>query len=98
MSKKELFYQSFLQLKTEEEVKRYLRDLLTIQEINEFADRLEVAGLLYDKQTYVTIEKKTGMSSATIARINKWLKNGRSGYKLILGRIHHHNQAVPTRL
>ena len=34
------------------------------------------------------IEKETGMSSTTIARINKWLTNGMGGYRLILKRIY----------
>ena len=97
MNKKKLFYQSFLQLKTEDEVKRYLRDLLTPQEINEFTERLTVANMLNSRVTYAQITKQTSVSSTTIARINKWLKNGRDGYKLVLGRLHHH-QSLPTRL
>lgn len=97
MTKKQFFYQSFLQLETEDEVKRYLRDLLTPQEINEFAERLVVADLLNQKRTYVQISGQTSVSSTTIARINKWLKNGRDGYKLVLGRLHHH-QSSPARL
>lgn len=97
MTKKKLFYQSFLQLETEDEVKRYLRDLLTPQEINEFAERLAVADMLNQKTTYVQISRQTSMSSTTIARVNKWLKNGRDGYKLVLTRLHHH-QSSPARL
>ena len=33
------------------------------------------------------IEKETGMSSTTIARVNKWLVNGKGGYKLMLKRL-----------
>lgn len=97
MNRKKFFYQSFLQLETEDEVRRYLRDLLTTQEINEFAERLAAADMLNQKFTYVQITEKTSMSSTTIARINKWLKNGRAGYKLVLARLHHHHSA-PTHL
>lgn len=96
MSKKQFLYNSFLQLQTEDEVRRYLRDLLTTQEIEEFAERLAVANLLNQKLTYVEISKRTSMSSTTIARISKWLKNGRNGYKLVLSRMHHHTST--TRL
>lgn len=96
MSKKQLFYNSFLQLQTEDEVRRYLRDLLTSQEIDEFAERLAVADMLNQQMTYVAISNKTSMSSTTIARISKWLKNGRNGYKLVLSRLHHHTTS--TRL
>lgn len=88
MKNKQLFYQSFLQLDTEDEVKRYLRDLLTQQEIDEFSERLAVANMLNNNMTYVEIERRTAMSSATIARVSKWLKHGRSGYKLVLHRLH----------
>jgi TrpR-related protein YerC/YecD len=97
MKKTKFLYQSFLQLKTEDEVKRYLRDLLTEQEISEFADRLNVAKLLSQKTTYAIISKQTSMSSTTIARINKWLKRGCNGYKLVLTRLHH-NQLLPPQL
>jgi TrpR-related protein YerC/YecD len=97
MNKKTMFYNSFLQLKTEKEVRQYLRDLLTIPEINEFADRLAVADMLNNKVTYTEIVKTTTMSSTTIARISKWLKNGRNGYKLILNRLHHHVSSPPRR-
>lgn len=97
MNKKKLFYQSFLQLKTEDEAKRYLRDLLTIPEIDEFAERLYVANLLRDGETYERISARTAMSSTTIARVSKWLKNGRRGYSLVLGRLHH-DQSLLSRL
>ena len=90
MSKNQFFYNSFLQLQTEDEVRRYLRDLLTPQEIDEFTERLAVADMLNQQMTYIEISKKTSMSSTTIARISKWLKNGRNGYKLVLDRLHHH--------
>lgn len=96
MSKKRFLYNSFLQLQTEDEVRRYLRDLMTPQEIEELAERLAVANMLNQKMTYVEISNKTSMSSTTIARISKWLKNGRNGYKLVLGRLHHHTST--TRL
>lgn len=91
MNKKKLFYQSFLQLKNETEVKRYLRDLLTMAEINEFSERLYVANLLNEGTTYEKIAKQSSMSSTTVARVSKWLKNGRSGYKLVLHRLRHTN-------
>lgn len=89
MNNKKNFYQSFLQLQTEDEVRRYLRDLLTLQEINEFSERLAVANMLNNKLTYAEIEKRTSMSSTTIARVSKWLKHGRRGYTLVLHRLNH---------
>ncbi|RJQ24835.1 DNA-binding transcriptional regulator [Candidatus Parcubacteria bacterium] len=83
---RELF-KAILALKTEDECKRFLRDLLTEKEIKEFVNRWKVARMLDQKVSYEQIEKETGMSSTTIARINKWLTKGMEGYKLILKRL-----------
>jgi TrpR-related protein YerC/YecD len=83
---KELF-KAFLLLKNGDECRRFLRDLLTEAEIKEFTNRWKVARMLNKKIQYEIIEKETGMSSTTIARINKWLTNGKGGYQLMLKRI-----------
>ena len=81
-------YSALLSLKTEKECKKFLRDLLTESEIKEFANRLTVAKMLSEKTSYLEIEKQTGMSSTTIARIQKWLTNGMGGYKLVIKRLY----------
>lgn len=83
---KELF-RTFLRLKTEDEARRFLADLLTPAEIKEFSNRWQVAQMLDKKIEYKQIEKKTGMSSTTIARIQKWLQGTFGGYRLMLKRI-----------
>lgn len=80
-------FKAFLALKNEDEVRRFLRDLLTEAEIKEFANRWKVVRLLDKKVPYEQITKQTGMSSTTIARIQKWKENGMGGYKLMLKRI-----------
>lgn len=72
------------------QMKNFLRDLLTEPEIIEFGRRWEVAQMLYDGVSYSTIVKKTGLSSTTIARISKWVFNGKGGYQSVLGKLHHH--------
>lgn len=74
-------------LETEEECKKFLRDLLTASEIKEFSNRWKVAQMLDQKIAYEVIEKKTGMSSTTIARISKWLNKGKGGYRLMIDRL-----------
>lgn len=86
-TKAKSLYKAFLSLENEEECKRFLRDLLTEEEIIEFANRWHVAQLLDKKVSYKKIEKDTGMSSATIARINKWLTKGMQGYRLVLNKL-----------
>src|SRR3989338_7234866 len=62
-----------LALKTEDEARRFLRDLLTPAEIKEFANRLEAASLLARDVQYNAISEKTGLSSTTITPIPKSL-------------------------
>ena len=88
--------EAILLLKNADEAKRFLRDLMTEGEILEFANRLEAASLLSKDVQYNAISERTGLSSATIARISKWLKGSLGGYRLILNRLagkHHHNSS-----
>lgn len=84
-------YKAILALETEDECKRFLRDLLTEREIKEFTNRWKVARMLDKKIPYEKIEKEVGMSSTTIARINKWLAKGMGGYRLVLKRFENKN-------
>lgn len=86
--------QALLVPKNEDQAWRFLRDLLTEEEIREFARRFEVAQMLTDKISYKKIEKKTGMSSTTIARVSKFLQGKWGGYQFVLNQLHHHSQAV----
>lgn len=92
-------FRAILALENLEEARKFFRDLLTEPEILEVANRWRVARLLAQGVPYSEIEKKTGMSSTTIARISNWLTNGMNGYKLMLSRMgiltsshHHHEQ------
>jgi len=85
-----------LKLQTPSEVEIFLRDLMTEKEIEEFTNRLEAASLLSRDVQYNAITESTGLSSATIARIAKWLKGPFGGYRLVLNRLHQHNSS-PVR-
>ncbi len=88
---------AILQLKTTDEARRFFRDLLTEDELKEFGNRWLAARLLSRGVSYTKIEDRTRLSSATIARVSKWLNNGMDGYKLMLNRISHHTHASPVR-
>lgn len=75
---------AFLKLKTEQEVANFLRDLLTIKEIEEFANRLEMARLLKKGLSYKAIAKKLGVSTTTVTRTAHWLFRGCGGYEKAL--------------
>ena len=81
------FYKAIQSLKTDEECKKFLRDLLTEAELKEFIQRWKVVRMLDQKLLYEEITRKTGASSTTIARISKWLQKGMGGYRLILERV-----------
>lgn len=80
-------FAAILTLKDLDEARRFFRDLLTEEEIKEFANRWQVAQMLARKVPYTQIEKQTGMSSTTIARTAKWLNLGMNGYKTIISRL-----------
>lgn len=74
-------------LRDEDEALRFLRDLCTIRELQEFGHRWHVARLLVDGTSYQEISERTGASSATISRVNQWLRYGRGGYRILIERI-----------
>ena len=78
---------AFMLLQTEEDCYRLFEDLFTIREIQDLSQRLEVAQMLSRKATYAEIVEKTGVSTATIGRVNRALNYGAGGYQLVLERI-----------
>ncbi len=78
---------ALLLLENREECYQLLEDLLTIREIQDLAQRLEVARLLTAKVTYNEIAHKTGVSTATISRVNRSLAYGAGGYQRILEKL-----------
>ena len=89
--------QAILVVKTDDEAKRFLRDLMTKKEIEEFAKRLRAAEMLMEKTPYAVIENETGLSSTTVARVAKWLNGKEGGYRTIISKLHHHNSTQLRR-
>lgn len=83
--------EAILALKSPDEAKRFLRDLLTEAEIAEFGNRFRAAKMLSDKFPYSVIVKETGLSSTTVARVSKWLNQGENGYKTVIARLTKHH-------
>ena len=80
-------YGVITRLQNLDECRKFFRDLLTETEIREFAERWKVARMLWLGVPYTTIEEETGLSSRTIARVHKWLKQGKGGYTMMLRRM-----------
>lgn len=91
--KKELV-DALLSLQNKDEVERFLRDLLTKQEIDEFSKRFLAAQMLSKNTQYSAIIERTGLSSTTIARIQKWLKGPLGGYRLAINNLAHHHAQI----
>jgi TrpR-related protein YerC/YecD len=96
--KTEELFEAIMNLKNTNEAKKFFRDLLTEQEIIEFGKRWQAAKMLSEGIAYPLIEKETGLSSTTVARVSKWLNKGMGGYKLVLKRkgliASHHNSPL----
>ena len=80
-------FEGILKLENIEECYRFFEDICTVKEIQAIAQRLQVAKLLLQNAKYTEIEQQTKASTATISRINKYLKYGSEGYTLILDRL-----------
>ena len=79
-------FDAILSLKSEEECYRFFDDLCTIGELQAMTQRFEVARLLREGKTFTQISEETGVSSATITRVNKCISYGSGGYELALER------------
>lgn len=86
--------QALRALKNDDEARRFLRDLMTENEITEFAKRFKAAEMLSESIPYSTIESVTGLSSTTVARVSKWLNGTEGGYRTIIARMHHHHRTL----
>lgn len=82
--KEELLAKAFLKLKSYQQVINFLRDLLTPKELEEFANRLEIARLLKKGMSYKKIAQETKTSTTTVTRVAHWLFRGSGGYRKVL--------------
>ena len=83
----DLLFQGILTLQTVEECYRFFTDICTIKELQALTQRLQVAKQLSEGRNYQEVYQDTGVSSATICRVNKCLNYGDGGYKLVLDRL-----------
>ncbi len=83
----DLLFKAILCLRDEQECYDFFEDICTIAEIKSLAQRLHVARMLRQKKTYTEICDTTGVSTATISRVNRALEYGADGYKLVLDRL-----------
>jgi TrpR-related protein YerC/YecD len=79
---------ALLSIEETEEAYALLLDLCTVREIQDMAQRLQVARMLAGGDHYHDIQKATGASATTIARVSKCLNYGADGYRTVLARLY----------
>jgi len=71
---------TLLSLKGEEEMLTFLRDLCSLDELVEISNRWEIVKRLETGATYREIAKDLKVSTATVTRVSKWVKEGKGGF------------------
>src|SRR5215210_1489327 len=80
-------FEAILRLDSVEEAERFFRDLCTLNELRDMAQRWAVVRLLEQGLNYAEISRTTGASTATITRIASWLHHGEGGYRRMVERL-----------
>lgn len=81
--------EAIVALETPKEARAFLKDLCTPTEVNALAERWHVAKLLDEgEMTYREIHEATGVSTTTVVRVARFLRQeGNRGYRLLLDRL-----------
>ncbi|MBO5295643.1 MAG: helix-turn-helix domain-containing protein [Clostridia bacterium] len=84
----EYLVRGILLLQTPDECRSFLYDLCTESELQEMSRRLQAAKMLRNGRIYADIAEETGLSTATISRVNRCLKYAPGGgYITVLERL-----------
>ena len=75
------------QIQSKEEAVYFFRDLLTIAELTEFANRWQIVKRLVANIPYETIAKELKVSTTTVSRVAHWLHDGMGGYRALAFRL-----------
>ena len=83
----EFLYRSLVSIDNVEDCKSFMEDICTTSEILEMSRRLKAAKMLSEGIIYSEIAAQTGLSTATISRVNHCLKYGSEGYLKVLDQM-----------
>lgn len=83
----EFLYRSLVSIDNVEDCRSFMEDICTASEILEMSRRLKAAKMLSEGIIYADIAAQTGLSTATISRVNHCLKYGSDGYLKVLDRM-----------
>lgn len=81
---KKLLVQSIKNLKTRRDLKRFIDDIFTPQEILDLGQRLRAGQLILKGKTYEEIAEKASVSTTTVTRVGQALKHGAGGLEKAL--------------
>ncbi len=85
--KLQLLFEGILTLQNAQECADFFGDLCTRTELREMSKRLFAAKLISEGEKYADIVEQTGLSTATITRVNGCLRDGNDGYTTVLERL-----------
>lgn len=85
--KLDFLFQAILTLETVEDCYSFFEDLCTVSELQEMSRRMQAARMLRSNAVYADIAAQTGLSTATISRVNRCLKYGSDGYTKALDNL-----------
>ena len=80
-------FEAILSLETTDDCYKFFEDVCTIKELQDMAQRLDVAILLTEGMNYQKIAQEVNVSTATISRVSKCLNYGSGGYKAAIEQI-----------
>jgi TrpR-related protein YerC/YecD len=80
-------FEAILRLDSVDEASAFFRDLCTLGELHDMAQRWLVVRLLDVGMHYAEISRRTGASTATVTRIAQWMHHGEGGYAKALERL-----------
>ena len=83
-SRLDFLFKGILTLSTLEDCYRFFGDLCTSFELQEMSQRMQAAKMLKDGLIYSEIAGRTGLSTATISRVNRCLRYSDGGYLKVL--------------
>ena len=83
----EFLYKCIASLETAEECRNFFEDICTRSELQEISRRLNAARMLSEGVIYAEIAAQTGLSTATISRVNHCIKYGNEGYLTALEKM-----------
>ncbi len=83
---KKLIIETLRKLKNSKDLGNFIDDLLTEEEILDFAQRIKIGKLILEGKSYDEISEKIGTSTSTVSKIGQILKYGKGGLEKTLSK------------